>query len=1150
MERQNCQSRSFKGLMVAQFLEAFNDNALKILVSLFAIRILSPVDAARFIGLVGALFIIPFIVFSPYAGFLADRFKKRNIIVITKMAEVLIMVFSLFAFKSGNLFVISLTLFLMASHSAFFSPSKYGILPEILDRENLSKGNGFLQMWTFLAIILGSAFGGQISHLFRENVYQATYLLIAFAIVGAIASFFITTTGHSNIAEKFKINAFKESLGALKEIRQNRWLFLTLIAICFFWFLGAVFQMNVLLYGKEMLHLSDSHASLLLVLTSIGIGVGSLLAGFFSEKKIEYGLVPLGAIGISLVCMAIGFNGQNVLRSFCLFLGLGCFSGVFIVPLNAYFQMKSPEDRRGKYLAASNIVTSACILLASAYLWLLGGQLKFNPAQLFFVLGVFSVGITIIILKILPEAFIRLFNWILAHSLYRIKVVGRENIPAEGGGLLVCNHVAYADPPLVLASLERPVRFLAYREIYNHPLVKPFARAIKTIPVSFKDPPKAILESLRTAREAVENGELVCIFAEGGLTRTGNMLSFKKGFEHIMKGLSAPIIPMCIDKIWGSIFSFENGKFFWKLPKAIPYPVTIVFGRPMKATSRSHEVREAVQEMTAEAFKLRGKERKKLHIAFIEEAKKHPFKFCMADSSGKKLNYLEMLASVLLISDKLFRKSGEPQGDNEKVGILLPASCGASLVNGALLFSGKVPVNLNFTVSKESLLSCIEQCKMRKIVTSKVFLHKAKLEKLDGMIFLEDLLGSVTSKEKLSYVFCALALPAFLIKRWFVKGDKKNVEDVATIIFSSGSTGRPKGVMLSHGNIFSNIEALYQILHVKSNDVIMGALPFFHSFGFTGTLCMPVGLGLGAVYHNNPLDAGTIGELVQKYKATLLMGTPTFLSAYVRKCTPEQFKSLRYVVAGAEKLKQALSEAFREKFGTAPFEGYGATELSPIVAMGVPDYGAPGEEVHQVGHKSGSVGHPIPGVAVKTVDPDTGELKSYDEEGLLLVKGPNVMLGYLGEEEKTREVLQDGWYKTGDMAKIDQDGFIHITDRLSRFSKIGGEMVPHIKIEEKILEILETVEPVCAVTSVPDEKRGERLAVLYKGELDINALWDKLNATDFPKLWIPKREDFFQVLEIPLLGSGKLDLKKIKATALEMKEKNTASARGAQEEQA
>jgi len=1120
--------------MVALFFEAFNDNALKILVSLFAIRILPPGDAARFIGLVGALFILPFLAFSPYAGFLADRFKKRNIIVITKMAEVLIMVFSFFAFRNGNLFVIAFSLFLMATHSAFFSPAKYGILPEILDRENLSKGNGYLQMWTFLAIILGSAFGGQISHMFRENVHQATYLLIVFAVIGVVASFFISTDGRSHVAEKFKLNAFKGSMDALREIRQDRWLALTLIAICYFWFLGAVFQMNVLLYGKEMLHLSDSHASLLLVLTSIGIGAGSLLAAFFSEKKIEYGLVPLGAIGISLVCVLIGFDAQSVPKSFALFLLLGCFSGVFIVPLNAYFQMKSPEDRRGKYLAASNIVTSACILLASAYLWLLGGQLKFNPAQLFFVLGVFSIAITILILKILPEAFIRLFNWVLAHTLYRIKVVGRENIPVEGGGLLVCNHVAYADPPLVLASLERPVRFLAYKEIYNNPAVKPFARAIKAIPISYRDHPKAILESLKTARTAIENGELVCIFAEGGLTRTGNMLSFKKGFERIMKGVNAPIIPMCIDKIWGSIFSFENGKFFWKFPKALPYPVTIVFGKPMSPESKSHEVREAVQELTADAFKLRGKDRKKLHIAFIEEAKKHPFKFCMADSSGKKLNYLETLASALLISDKLFRGPQGTRGDNEKVGILLPASCGASLVNGASLFAGKIPVNLNFTVSKESLLSCVAQCEMRQIVTSKVFLHKAKLEKLDGMIFLEDLLASVTPKEKLGYALRAFLLPAFLIKRWFVHGDKKNVEDIATIIFSSGSTGRPKGVMLSHGNIFSNIEALYQILRVKPKDVIMGALPFFHSFGFTGTLCMPVGLGLGAVYHNNPLDAGTIGELVLKYKATILMGTPTFLSAYVRKCTPEQFQSLRYVVAGAEKLKQALSEAFREKFGTTPFEGYGATELSPIVAMGVPDYGTSEDAIHQVGHKSGSVGHPIPGVAVKTVDPDTGARKSYDEEGLLFVKGPNVMRGYLGEEEKTREVLQDGWYKTGDMARIDQDGFIHITDRLSRFSKIGGEMVPHIKIEEKILEILAVVEPLCAVTAVPDEKRGERLAVLYKGTIDIDGLWGKLNETDFPKLWIPKREDFFQVPEIPLLGSGKLDLKKMKTMALEM----------------
>lgn len=1146
MNAQNCSAQPFKALMVAQFLGAFNDNAFKVIVSLLAIRLLPTPDAATsFISLVGALFIVPFIVFSPYAGHFADRFRKRDVLVAMKIVETLVMGFAVMALRTKSLPFLSLVLFLMAIHSTFFSPAKYGILPEILDHRELSKGNGYIQMWTFVAIILGSAFGGQMTALLKDNIQYAAIVMTILAVVGTGAAFMIPRTGYFNREKKFDWNAYQESWNALKEIKTDRWLFLTLIGVCYFWFLGAIFQMNVLLYGKNVLGLAEASTSLLLVATSLGIGTGSVLAGFFSEKKVEYGLVPLGAIGLSLFGIWIGATGLNFNQAFISFFLLGMSGGFFIVPLEAYFQQKSPEAKRGRFLAASNVISSTCILSGSAYLWLFGGKLGFSPAANFLILGLFSIGITVFILKLLPEAFVRLFNFIFAHLFYKIKVVGYENIPETGGALLVCNHIAYADPPLVLASLERPVRFLAYREIYNHPIVKPFAKAIKTIPVSYKDPPKAILKSLQIAREAVENGELVCIFAEGGLTRTGNMLSFKKGFERIMKGVNAPIIPMCIDRIWGSIFSFENGRYFWKFPKALPYPVAILFGKPMSSESKSHEVRLAVQELTAEAFKLRGKDRKKLHIAFIEEAKKHPFKFCMADSTGKKLNYLETLASVLLISDKLFCKE---KGDGEKIGILLPSSVGASLVNGAALFAGKIPVNLNFTVSRESLISCAEQCKMKVIVTSKVFLHKAKIESMESMVFLEDILASVTSKEKIYCLFRAFLLPAFLLKHWFVHGDKKNVDDLATIIFSSGSTGKPKGVMLSHGNIFSNIEALYQILHVKSNDVIMGALPFFHSFGFTGTLCMPVGLGLGVVYHANPLDAATIGELTQKYKATLLMGTPTFLSAYVRKCTPEHFKSLRYIVAGAEKLKQTLSEAFREKFGTAPFEGYGATELSPIVALGVPDYGAPGEEVHQVGHKSGSVGHPIPGVAVKTVDPDSGELKPYDEEGLLLVKGPNVMLGYLGEEEKTREVLQDGWYKTGDMAKIDEDGFIHITDRLSRFSKIGGEMVPHIKIEEKILELLGAVEPVCAVTSVPDEKKGERLAVLYKGEIDINALWDKLNATDFPKLWIPKREDFFQVSEIPLLGSGKLDLKRMKAMALEMKEKNAAEAQSAKEE--
>lgn len=723
------------------------------------------------------------------------------------------------------------------------------------------------------------------------------------------------------------------------------------------------------------------------------------------------------------------------------------------------------------------------------------------------------------------------FNWLLTHIIYKIRVAGAENVPKEGGALLVCNHVSYADPPLILASLKRHVRFLVYRPIYENPILNPFCRWMRAIPVSLTDSPKAIMKSLQEARKAIEAGDLVCIFAEGALTRTGNMLPFSRGLEYIMKDLGAPIIPMHLDSIWGSIFSFERGKYFWKIPHVTPYPVTISFGRSLSGQAKAHEVRLAVQELSAEAFKLRGKYQEKLHMAFIREAKKRPFKLCVADSMGIKLNYIQALGSSILLSKKLFSAKEETHELPEMVGVLLPPSAMAALINGAILMAGKIVVNLNYTASQESIESAMRQCKMKKIITSRKFLEKLKMETKENMVFLEDLKDQINPFEKILAVVVVFLLPAFLIKVLFVRGDKTNVDDIATIIFSSGSTGEPKGVMLSHANVFSNIQGFWQVTNIKTNDVIMGVLPFFHSFGFSACLCFPIGTGLTAVYHSNPLDAATVGKLVEKYKASIILGTPTFFSAYIRKCTKEQFKTIRYAVAGAEKLQDQLIMAFHEKFGIVPFEGYGATELSPIVSLSVPDPDNTNESIIQIGNKPGKVGHPIPGVAAKVVDPDTFKLLPFDEEGLLLIKGPNVMRGYLGSPEKTKEVIRDGWYVTGDIATIDKDGFIHITDRLSRFSKIGGEMVPHIKVEEEILNILGTSELACAVTAVPDEKKGEALVVFYKGSILPEELWERLNQKEIPKLWLPRRENFYQVDDIPLLGSGKRDLRKIKEMA-------------------
>lgn len=719
--------------------------------------------------------------------------------------------------------------------------------------------------------------------------------------------------------------------------------------------------------------------------------------------------------------------------------------------------------------------------------------------------------------------------WVL-HFSYRIRWIGEENLPAAGG-LLVSNHVSFVDPLILWSAFRRPIRVLISNEIYQKPLLRPFLRLMRVIPVPVDT--RGIVRALRKARQEIRKGSLVCIFAEGELTRTGHLLPFNRGFEFIMKTLEVPILPLHLDGVWGSIFSFEGGRYFWKLPRTRLRAVTISVGKPMPARSKAHQVKCAVQELAAHAFVLKSKTRRKLHVAFTAIAKRYPFRFAMADSLGSKFSYSQVLAAILLLRHKLFSKDLRAETPEEKIGILLPTSCLAAILTGAVLYAGKIPVHLNFTVPRESVESAAQQCGMKTILSSHTFLEKIKFAPLPGMVMLEDIQKGIKTSERIIFWLRALFLPVKVLLSRYAVNPGGSVDEIATIIFSSGSTGRPKGVMLSHANFYSNLEGVLQVLHVRSSDILMGILPFFHSFGFMATLCMPLGTGAGVVYHSNPLDAETVGKLVHRYKATLIMGAPTFFTHYIKRVPAEEFRTLRYAVTGAEKLKLNIAKAFIEKFHVTLFEGYGITELSPVVSMGLPDFVDETKGIRQVSYKEGKVGHPIPGVAVKVVDPDTFAERPLGESGVLLVKGPNVMKGYLNNPEATREVIRDGWYVTGDIASLDRDGFITITDRLSRFSKIGGEMVPHVKIEEKIQELLGATEPACVVAGVPDEERGERLVVLYKGHVEIADLWKKLNTAGLPKLWVPKRENFYQVSEIPLLGSGKLDLKKIKAVAFE-----------------
>lgn len=713
--------------------------------------------------------------------------------------------------------------------------------------------------------------------------------------------------------------------------------------------------------------------------------------------------------------------------------------------------------------------------------------------------------------------------------IYRVRVLGHERIPATGGALFVCNHVSWVDAILVGVASRRHVRFMMFKDTYDLWCVKPWARVLGVIPISAEQRPRDLIKSLQTASAAIRSGDIVCIFAEGQITRIGNLLPFRRGFERIMADVDAPIVPVALDGVWGSLFSFEQRRFIWKWPRRVPYLVTVSFGKPLPPNAGPSVVRQAVQELVAEAWPLRRARMKTIPQAFIRTARRHPWRFAMADSQTPKLSFGGALVRSVLLARRL-RKIWAGQ---EMVGLLLPPSVGGALANYAALLSGKVPVNLNYTVSKETLAACAEQCGLKTVLTSRAFLEKVKLTVPGEAIFIEDVVQHPGLGEKLTAWLMARLLPVGGLERALGGEKKVALDDLATVIFSSGSTGEPKGVMLSHYNIASNVEQMDQVFGMTSGDRVLGVLPFFHSFGFTATICLPALLGVGAVYHVSPLDAKTIGPLVRDHAVTFLLATPTFLQLYLRGCAPGDFGSLRVAMTAAEKLLERLATAFEEQFGLRPLEGYGCTECAPTVTLNTPDFRSAG--FHQVGGKRGKIGHPLPGICVRIVDPVNPQNNAplpVGEAGLLLVRGPNVMLGYLGQPEKTAEVMRDGYYVTGDIAALDEDGFLQITDRLSRFSKIGGEMVPHIKVEEKLHALAGVTEQTFVVTSVADEKKGERLIVLHKLAADkLIPCLEKLAASELPNLWKPKADAFVRVESFPTLGSGKLDLRKVKEVA-------------------
>ncbi len=781
-------------------------------------------------------------------------------------------------------------------------------------------------------------------------------------------------------------------------------------------------------------------------------------------------------------------------------------------------------------------------------------------------------------------ALLRPVLWVVVRVLYRFTVYHRDRVPATGGALIVSNHVSYADWLVFWVACPRSATFVLWGRYYRNPLLRFFLSWARHNTVRVADRtthPHAVNESLKRIAAALDAGRVVVMFPEGALTRTGNMLPFGRGVELILKltTTAVPVIPACTAGLWNGFFSHGAGPILRKWPKAFRPRVSVLYGEvkrplpptpspkkgggareegtPSEAASASNglspppflgegvggrgpsaNLRLAVQEATADLSILESNHLLPVHRRFVRIASKFRrlFRTAIVDYSGgppRTLTWAKLLVGALCVTRYLRSRVS----DAPNVGIWLPTGLGSALANIGVAFLGKASVNLNYTAGTAAVRSAVKQAGVRVVITAKKFTARVPLDLPEDvqLIYLEDALESVTKWQRISTFLLVLLLPGWVIDRFLLGLHRHRLDDVLTIVFSSGSTGEPKGVVLTHRNIAANADASLRTLEVVPGEVLFGILPFFHSFGYTVCLWLPMNAPCTAVYFPDPRQAKEVGEIARINRATVMAATATFLRFYLRRCGSDDFRTLRLIICGAEKLPVKLQGEFQDKFGVLPMEGYGCTELSPVVSCNMPGVDIGG--MVQLRNARGTIGQPIFGVCVKAFDPDTLEPLPIGVEGVLCVKGPNVMVGYLNQPEKTANAIRDGWYNTGDMGLIEPAGFARITGRLSRFAKIGGEMVPLEKLDDEMHEILATGgDRVLTVAAVPDEKRGERLVVLYLPEIEtkLSDLLASLSKRGIPNLWVPDRRDCYPVDAMPVLGSGKLDLKKLGDTAKEL----------------
>lgn len=1142
------------------FLNAFVDIGHKITMQNVIFKEYAGSEQIMLIAAINAMIILPFVLLFSPSGFLSDKFPKNHIVKYGALAAVFITIAIFFSYVFNYFWVAFILTFLLAIQSAIYGPAKLGYIRDLVAKEKISSLNSFLQSVSMIGILSSMAL---FSFLFEQRYVselglfslQSMALLLVFisTLEYAFARRLPTKTSTRDINFSIKkwisLNYLKTSFS---EFKSNKTVFQSMIGLAIYWLIIQVMAVVFPAYAKSIGIENVMVINGMLACTGIGVFLGSLMYYKISKNFIEVGTIPLGALGVALSVYFISTTTNDIVL-FGSFLLAGISGGIFVVPLNSLIQFNTKEDRLGVTMAGANLIQSL-LMLVGLIVTTIAAYYGFSSQVLMYTVGIIAIVSAIYTVYQIPQSMIQFLIGSFFHFKYRLQVKGINNIPSTGPVLFLGNHVSWIDWAIIQMSSPRRIKFLMDKSIYEKWYLTKFLDFFGVVPIAGGNK-----DSLKKIASYLDNGEVVCIFPEGMITRNGQLSEFKKGFEKVLDltTTDVSVIPFYIRGLWGDKFSRAENKFKenWNSKD-----LTVVFGEKVKDPTADN-VKQAVFNLSTDSWNTFAKTFKPVHISILERLKEVGPKFIVGDTTGANLTGNKFLTASIMFSKYLKLK-----GNN--IGVLLPSTSAGMIINTSILMQGKTIINLNYTAPLEALQASVKSADIKTIIVSRKFISKLKNKGFDlesllenkNVIYVEDVKDKMTKAEFIAQLLAVKILPASILKLMYFKPVK--MTDTAVILFSSGSEGLPKGVELSHENIIGNIKQIVNVLNPNKEDSILGILPMFHAFGITVTTLLPLVEGIPVISHPDPTDGRTIARIVAEYRISIMAATSTFLRIYTsnKRVHAAAFNSLRLVIAGAEKLDSNVRDMFEKKFKKEILEGYGATETSPVASVNVPDILTPDMTV-QVGQKIGTVGLPIPGTTFKIVDPHdleefvghynawkhTVEKTNIDkdmdkellpilptgEEGMILISGPQLMKGYLNNESKTNEVIVEAegkkWYVTGDKGKIDADGFLTIVDRYSRFAKLAGEMISLTAVEQELAKIIKDIEYI--VVAAPDLKKGEKLIFVYEGDINEKEIKSLMIKSIENNLMIPA--ELFQVEELPKLGTGKKDFKTAKSLYLD-----------------